>query len=165
MSNQAIKRLAPLAEWGSRPELVYAVLPLAILEQALPHGTKLLEDGIGEQLGVSRRWCAACSNVYAAEELVTLEPNRRAAVARPSLEEEHRAVLDALRKRDLSRAWNLMHEHLDSALETDEAGELPGVLEVIASYAEQLSNGAARTPQTSQYGVASNLIMNKDKGK
>ena len=88
MMNQATTALPPLAEkWGSRPELVYAVLRLAILEQALPPGTKLPEDGIGEQLGVSRTVVRRALERLHAEELVTIEPNRGAAVARPSLEE------------------------------------------------------------------------------
>ncbi len=266
MSNQATTALASLAEWGNRPELVYAVLRLAILEQALPPGAKLPEDGIGEQLGVSRTVVRRALERLRAEELVTIEPNRGAAVARPSLEEardvfavrielerivvertcgaldapavksletciaseenafragspgyirhaaefhlvlaeltgsplllkyitslvtrsalilglygrpqwpscsieEHRAVLDALIKGNLARAWQLMHEHLDSvlhrALATDEVSELPSVLEVVASYAAQLSSGAALAlPTSRQRGVASNLIMSKDK--
>jgi DNA-binding GntR family transcriptional regulator len=42
------------AKRGSRPDHVYAVLRLAILEQAIGPGAKLPEDSIGEQLGVSR---------------------------------------------------------------------------------------------------------------
>jgi len=72
---------------GSRPELVYTVLRLAILEQALGPGTKLPEDAIGEQLGVSRTVVRRALEKLAAEELVEIEPNRGASVARPTLEE------------------------------------------------------------------------------
>lgn len=72
---------------GSRPELVYTVLRLAILEQALGPGTKLPEDAIGEQLGVSRTVVRRALEKLAADELVEIEPNRGASVARPTIEQ------------------------------------------------------------------------------
>ena len=72
---------------GSRPDHVYAVLRLAILEQALGPGTKLPEDAIGEQLGVSRTVVRRALEKLAADELVEIAPNRGASVARPTIEE------------------------------------------------------------------------------
>lgn len=72
---------------GTRPDAVYAVLRRAILEQALGPGAKLPEDTIGEQLGVSRTVVRRALERLSAEELVDLEPNKGASVARPSLEE------------------------------------------------------------------------------
>ena len=75
------------AKRGSRPDHVYAVLRLAILEQALGPGVKLPEDAIGEQLGVSRTVVRRALEKLAAEELVEIAPNRGASVARPTIEE------------------------------------------------------------------------------
>ena len=72
---------------GSRPEQVYSVLRLAILDQALGPGVKLPEDAIGEQLGVSRTVVRRALEKLAAEELVEIAPNRGASVARPTIEE------------------------------------------------------------------------------
>lgn len=72
---------------GSRPDHVYAVLRLAILEQALGPGVKLPEDAIGEQLGVSRTVVRRALEKLAAEELVEIAQNRGASVARPTIEE------------------------------------------------------------------------------
>jgi DNA-binding GntR family transcriptional regulator len=66
---------------------VYTVLRLAILEQALGPGTKLPEDAIGERLGVSRTVVRRALEKLSAEELVKIEPNRGASVARPTIEE------------------------------------------------------------------------------
>lgn len=88
MSDQAIQtRPSRAAKRGSRPQRVYAALRLAILEQALAPGTKLPEDGIGERLGVSRTVVRRALERLCAEELVVIEPNRGAAVARPTLAE------------------------------------------------------------------------------
>ena len=75
------------AKRGSRPDHVYAVLRLAILEQAIGPGAKLPEDSIGEQLGVSRTVVRRALEKLAAEELVEIAPNRGASVARPTIEE------------------------------------------------------------------------------
>ncbi len=76
-----------MAKRGSRPDAVYAVLRRAILEQALGPGSKLPEDTIGEQLGVSRTVVRRALEKLRAEELVDIAPNKGASVARPSLEQ------------------------------------------------------------------------------
>jgi DNA-binding GntR family transcriptional regulator len=70
-----------------RSGAVYRALKRAILEQALPPGTKLPEDSIGERLGVSRTLVREALLRLSAEGLVELRPNRGACVAHPSLEE------------------------------------------------------------------------------
>ena len=75
----------PLA--GARALAVYRALRRAILEQALRPGTKLPEDSIGEQLGVSRTLVREALGRLAFEGLVELKPNRGASVAYPTLEE------------------------------------------------------------------------------
>lgn len=71
----------------SRADMVYRALRHAIIEQALAPGSKLPEDAIGEQFGVSRTLVREALARLEAEGLVTLRRNRGAAVAYPSLEE------------------------------------------------------------------------------
>ena len=79
--------VAQTAERGNRAAFVYRALRRAILEHALPPGTKLPEDTIGEQFGVSRTVVRRAFDMLALDELVEMRPNRGAAVASPSVEE------------------------------------------------------------------------------
>jgi DNA-binding GntR family transcriptional regulator len=82
---------APPTEAGQQPgpraALVYRALRRAIIEQALAPGSKLPEDTIGEQFGVSRTLVREALARLASEGLVEQRHNRGAAVAYPSLEE------------------------------------------------------------------------------
>jgi DNA-binding GntR family transcriptional regulator len=83
----------------ARSEAVYRGLRRAIIEQALPPGTKLPEDTIGARFGVSRTVVRRALAELAKEGLVELKLNRGAAVASPDLEEareifELRATLE-----------------------------------------------------------------------
>lgn len=69
---------------GERAGAIYRALRLAIMEQALEPGTKLPEDTIGEQFGVSRTVVRRALEALASEELVDIRPNRGAAVAKPT---------------------------------------------------------------------------------
>ncbi len=80
-------RPAPQNTSVLRSGAVYRALKRAILEQALPPGTKLPEDSIGERLGVSRTLVREALLRLSAEGLVELRPNRGACVAHPSLED------------------------------------------------------------------------------
>lgn len=77
----------PTTQTVLRSGAVYRALKRAILEQALPPGTKLPEDSIGERLGVSRTLVREALLRLSGEGLVELRPNRGACVAHPSLEE------------------------------------------------------------------------------
>jgi DNA-binding GntR family transcriptional regulator len=59
----------------------------AIIEQALKPGTKLPEDAVGTSFGVSRTVVRSAIVRLIAEGLVVQQPNMRATVASPSLEE------------------------------------------------------------------------------
>lgn len=72
---------------GERAGAIYRALRLAIMEQALEPGTKLPEDTIGEQFGVSRTIVRQALEQLASEELVEIRLNRGAAVAKPSPQE------------------------------------------------------------------------------
>lgn len=67
--------------------IVYQRLRRAILEQALKPGTRLREDTIGEQFGVSRTIVRQALVRLESEHLVDSQRNRGAFVAEPTLEE------------------------------------------------------------------------------
>ncbi|RAI01700.1 GntR family transcriptional regulator [Acuticoccus sediminis] len=66
---------------------VYRLLRRAVIEQALKPGTRLPEDTIGEQFGVSRTVVRQALGKLESEGLVETKRNRGAFVAEPSLEE------------------------------------------------------------------------------
>jgi DNA-binding GntR family transcriptional regulator len=71
----------------SRTETAYQALRQSIIEQALPPGTRLPEDVIGSQFGMSRTLTRATLARLQVEGLVEAGRKRTATVARPSLEE------------------------------------------------------------------------------
>lgn len=75
----------PTAKTGlDRTGQIYRALRHAIMEKALEPGSKLPEDAIGEQFGVSRTIVRNALGQLAAEGLVELKRNRGASVAVPS---------------------------------------------------------------------------------
>lgn len=72
---------------ADRGTAIHRALRHAIMEQALMPGTKLPEDAIGEQFGVSRTIVRHALGQLAAEGLVELRRNRGASVATPSWDE------------------------------------------------------------------------------
>jgi len=72
---------------ATRSDLIYRVLHAAIIEQALQPGSKLPEDVIGAEFGVSRTIVRGVLARLATEGLVDVRPKRSATVARPSLDE------------------------------------------------------------------------------
>lgn len=86
-ARHAIKAISAPTPLVSRSHGVYRALRRAIIEQALRPGTKLPEDSIGEQTGVSRTLVREALGRLALEGLVYLRPNRGATVAVPTLEE------------------------------------------------------------------------------
>jgi DNA-binding GntR family transcriptional regulator len=71
----------------SRAETAYQALRQSIIEQALPPGTRLPEDVIGGQFGMSRTLARATLARLQIEGLIKAGGKRTATVARPSLEE------------------------------------------------------------------------------
>ncbi len=72
---------------NGRSQTVYGVLKRAILETAIPPGTKLPEDSVGESLGVSRTLVKEALVRLSGEGLVEMQRNKGACVARPTVEE------------------------------------------------------------------------------
>lgn len=81
---------------GPAEDAVYERLLERIFEHRLPPGTKLGEDRLASIFGVSRARVRRVLPRLAHEGLVTLEPNRGAFVAKPSVAEAH-AVFEARR--------------------------------------------------------------------
>jgi DNA-binding GntR family transcriptional regulator len=81
---------------AQKADLAYASIRRAIMEQALPPGTRLPEDQLGVQFGVSRTLIRAVLGRLSAEALVQIGNKRTATVAQPSLEEA-RAVFEVRR--------------------------------------------------------------------
>ncbi len=103
---------------GNLAEYVYTSLRRAIIEQALAPGTKLPEDSVGTSFGVSRTVVRSAIVRLVAEGLVVQQPNMRATVASPSLEEA-RAIFRV--RRGLER---MVLEELMSRLEPQHFAKL-----------------------------------------
>src|SRR3954454_19813581 len=72
---------------SSRVDFACKVLRQAIIEQALPPGTKLPEDELGTRFGMSRTLVRAALAQLQSEGLVDAPPRRTATTAKPTLEE------------------------------------------------------------------------------
>lgn len=137
---------SPAQKTGRSPgdEAVYANIFDAILENRLPPGTKLTEDGLGEIFGVSRTVVRKALLRLGHENMVRIRPNRGAVVASPSIEEaravfETRRVLENAVVRRF--AGNATAEQLDSlrelvALENDahERGDRSGWIRLSGNF-------------------------------
>ncbi|MBX3538012.1 MAG: GntR family transcriptional regulator [Chelatococcus sp.] len=118
---------------GGRSPAVHRALKRAILDQALPPGTKLPEDSIGERLGVSRTLVREALLRLSEEGLVELRPNRGAAVARPSLEEGYdlfvtrfaleKLVVELLAGKLTGAQQDALSRHIDSEDEARRHGD------------------------------------------
>ncbi|CAH0350661.1 GntR family transcriptional regulator [Aquabacterium sp. CECT 9606] len=75
-------------------EEIYQRLIEAIVDQRLLPGTKLVEDKLGQAFGVSRTRVRQVLIRLAHEQVVTLQPNKGASVAEPTVEEA-REVFEA----------------------------------------------------------------------
>jgi len=72
---------------STRAEFACRALRRAIIEQALPPGTKLPEDELGARFSMSRTLVRAALAQLQSEGLVDAPPRRTATTARPTLEE------------------------------------------------------------------------------
>lgn len=96
----------------------------AIIDQRLLPGTKLVEDKLGQAFGVSRTRVRHVLIRLAQEQVVTLQPNKGASIAEPSVDEarevfEARTVIEAvLVQRFVARARALGPEQAERSLQT-----------------------------------------------
>ena len=76
-----------MSKKSTRAEFACQALRQAIIEQALPPGTKLPEDELGIRFGMSRTLVRAALAQLQSEGLVDAPPRRTATTAKPTLEE------------------------------------------------------------------------------
>lgn len=120
-----------------RADLAYQAIRRAIIEQALGPGTRLPEDQIGTQFGISRTLVRTVLGRLASEALVDIGNKRSATVSRPSLDEarsvfEVRRVLEAEAVRRVVERWQpAMGAELEGHLRDEQAAMQRG--EVAAS--------------------------------
>jgi DNA-binding GntR family transcriptional regulator len=72
---------------STRVDIACRALRQAIIEQALPPGTKLPEDELGARFGMSRTLVRAALGQLQSEGLVDAPPRRTATTAKPTLDE------------------------------------------------------------------------------
>ena len=75
-----------MSDETNNAQAVYAALTNAIIEQALPPGTKLPEELLCKQFQVSRHIVRSAFQLLAADNLVDIRQKKGASVAEPSLE-------------------------------------------------------------------------------
>ncbi|SHF21572.1 DNA-binding transcriptional regulator, GntR family [Kaistia soli DSM 19436] len=139
---------------------VYAVLQQAIVDQALPPGTKLPEDSIGAQFGVSRTIVRAALQRLAADGLVDMQVKRTATVARPSLEEarsvfEVRRCLEREVARLVAEKWNdgfatSLAAHLSEEQQAAHGGDSKATIRLAAEFHVKLA-GMSGNPLLARY--------------
>src|SRR3954469_21861979 len=78
---------SPMSKESTRVDLACQALRRAIIEQALPPGTKLPEDELGARFSMSRTLVRAALAQLQSEGLVDAPPRRTATTAKPTLEE------------------------------------------------------------------------------
>ena len=76
-----------MSKKSTRVDVACQALRQAIIEQALPPGTKLPEDELGAQFGMSRTLVRAALAHLQSEGLVDAPPRRTATTAKPTLDE------------------------------------------------------------------------------
>ena len=147
-----MKVLAPVSDLSS--EGIAQRLTEAVHEHRVLPGTKLSEDEVGEVFGVSRTIVRQALRAMAHEGLVSIERNRGAFIARPSVKDarevfEARALLEpqtarAAAERATAADVRLLEQHIEqehAALATGQAGlalKLSGLFHVeIARVADQ----------------------------
>jgi DNA-binding GntR family transcriptional regulator len=83
----AARGLFRMSKKSTRVDFACKALRQAIIEQALPPGTKLPEDELGARFGMSRTLVRAALAHLQSEGLVDAPPRRTATTAKPTLEE------------------------------------------------------------------------------
>ena len=96
MSATRVRKTADEAPAPLSDNDIYERMVSAILDHQLPPGTKLVEDRLAAAFGVSRTRIRPVLVRLANEKVVTLTPNRGAAIAEPS-EQEAREVFEVRR--------------------------------------------------------------------
>ena len=134
---------------AQKAELAYQAIRRAIIEQALGPGTKLPEDQLGAQFGVSRTLVRTVLGRLASEALVDIGNKRSATVSRPSLDEargvfEVRRVLEAEAVRRVVERWQPamgaeLEGHVRDEQDTMKRGEVAASIRLAGEFHVRLA--------------------------
>lgn len=134
---------------AQKAELAYKAIRRAILEQALVPGTKLPEDQLGAQFGVSRTLTRAVLGRLAVESLIQMGNKRTATVAQPSLDEaravfEMRRCLEAEAVRLVIARWQpemgaALEGHVREEQQAAQAGRNPVSIRLAGEFHTRLA--------------------------
>nr|WP_245924840.1 GntR family transcriptional regulator [Aliiruegeria haliotis] len=147
-------------------------LATAIHEHRLSPGMKLNEDEVGEIFGVSRTIVRSALQSLSHEQLVVIEPNRGAFVARPSVREarevfEARALLEprtahSAAIRTTARDIALLRGHIDEEHAAIDAGDHGRALRLSGDFHNEIAriaNQATIAAFIGQLVARSSLII------
>ena len=156
-------RALPSSRISSRADIAHHALRQAIIEQALPPGTKLPEDDIGREFDMSRTLARATLQRLEAEGLVETRRKRTATVAKPTLQEarqifEVRRALEREAVRLVAGRWQ---SEFGAALE----GHIREEERAVASGREALSIRLAGEFHTKLCALAGNALLHKYLGE
>jgi DNA-binding GntR family transcriptional regulator len=122
------QRSAALPATASKASDIYERIYEAVIEHRLVPGTKLSEERVAELFSVSRTQVRGVLQRLAAEQLVTLVPNRGAFVTTPTAEEAH-DVLEARRTLEPAILARLMDRIAE--------GKAPGAIKQLRALVKQ----------------------------
>ena len=132
-----------------KADLAYKSIRRAIIEQALLPGTKLPEDLVGLQFGVSRTLVRMVLGRLASEALVDIGNKRTATVAQPSLDEaravfEMRRCLEAEAVRLVVARWKptmgaALEGHVREEEQAARAGKVPVSIRLAGEFHTRLA--------------------------
>lgn len=155
-----VYKMTPALSPARKAELAYQAIRRAIIEQALGPGTKLPEDAIGAQFGVSRTLVRAVLGRLASEALVDIGNKRSATVSRPSLDEarsvfEVRRALEAEAVRRVVERWQPamgaeLEGHVRDEQETMRRGEVATSIRLAGEFHVRLA-GMTGNPLLERY--------------
>lgn len=156
-------RTLPSSRTSSRADVAHQALRQAIIEQALPPGTKLPEDEIGREFGMSRTLARTTLQKLEAEGLVETRRKRTATVAKPTLQEarqifEVRRALEREAVRLVAHRWQ---PEFGAALD----GHIREEEEAVAAGREALSIRLAGEFHSKLCALAGNVLLHKYLGE
>jgi len=154
VTKSALDRSSRLHEVFALPEgralEICLKLQAAILEHRLAPGLKLSEDEVGEIYGVSRTVVRAALHALAHSGLVSIEKNRGAFVAKPTIREAHevfqaRALIEPAVARlaaDVITDGQLadLHDHLEAEHAAFNAGDMSKALFLSGSFHTEIAD-------------------------
>jgi DNA-binding GntR family transcriptional regulator len=148
------KRRAPLTE-----ESIYEKILASIFDHRLPPGTKLGEDRLAAIFGVSRARIRRVLPRLAHEGVVTLEPNRGAFVAKPTVAEardvfqarrliEPGIVENLMRQPDLAATLARLRRHVGAEAKARAAGDTRAIVRLSGEFHVLLADAAGNAVLT-----------------